>query len=90
MPEWQFPNAIAESVARTAALRGQNPNRLEIRDFDDRWPPFERVSPTGRCGRASELAVHEGSWLDQRGRRFFDPFCRHCGALVDSRQSEGA
>ena len=86
---WEFPNAIAESVKRTATLRGQHAGRLEIRDSNDRWPEFALVSPRDLCQAAPLRVAHEGSVRYQEGgkwngqdRHFFDPFCRSCGVLV--------
>ena len=85
MAEWEFPNAIAESVKVTAALKGQHANRIEIRDAGDNWPTLHVVSPRDRCSGASNLRVHEGTTVTQGERKFFDPFCRTCGYLVGPR-----
>ena len=82
--EWEFPNAIAESARRTAKLKGQHADRIEIREPGDKWPPFHRVSSRERCSGASNLRIHEGTFVTQGERRFFDPFCRTCGYLVDA------
>ena len=74
MAEWQFPNAIAESVKRSAELRGQNAHRLEIRDWQDRWPSEVIVERWGTCPRTGGLFVHE----TPDGQSF----CKHCGSLV--------
>jgi hypothetical protein len=85
MGEWVFPNPLAESIRKTAVLRGQHANRIEIRDFADRWPDFVRVSPMERCPAAAGLMAHEGSVVKQGERVFEDPFCRSCGRLVAGR-----
>jgi hypothetical protein len=82
--EWVFPNAIAESVRRTATLKGEHANRIELRDPDDRWPPFRRVSADDSCEGASNLRRHETSVIRKGEREFTDPFCRTCGELVAS------
>jgi len=85
MAGWAFPNALASSVSRTAILRGQHANRLEIRDPDDNWPPLRRVIPTNRCNGGANLVNHRTSIVEQSGRSFEDPFCATCGGLVTSR-----
>lgn len=77
MTEWQFPNAIAESVRRSAELRGQHSNRLEIRDWADKWPDFVSRPAEGQCEQyAGVQGVHSA------GR---DSFCTRCGVLVQGR-----
>lgn len=74
--EWQFPNAIAEGVRRSAFLRGQVANRLEIRDPGDRWPDFVRRQPGDKCEQYGGLqGIHTS------GR---DSFCIRCGVLIAS------
>lgn len=87
---WEFPNPLAVAIRRTAQLRGQHANRIEIRDLDDRWPEFSIVSPRQLCEAAPLRIPHEGSVRYQEGgkwngqdRHFFDPFCRTCGRLVE-------
>lgn len=82
--EWAFPNAIAESVRRTAALKGQHANRLEMRDVEWPLPLFLRVDSRERCVGASNLRRHEPTEVVQGERKFTDPFCRTCGRLVAS------
>jgi hypothetical protein len=77
--EWQFPNAIAMHVKRTAELKGQHANRLEIRDPDDKWPkpPPRSTTRTVCFGSAvsdSPTPFHQ--------REDYGPFCRHCGNLI--------
>ncbi len=74
MSEWTFPNAFAESIRRTAELRGQDANRLEIRDFEDKWPPAGSVSGSDTCPQASGVFVHDA--LENRS------FCKWCGSLI--------
>jgi len=82
--EWVFPNALAESVRRTAALRGQHASRLALRDPDDQWPPLNRVPETRICPLAPLPYRHEAPRIFQEGlnRYYTDPFCRSCGGVV--------
>lgn len=75
MSEWRFPNAIAESVKRDAFFRGQHANRLEIRDWGDKWPEFVRAPRHQGCPVTGGVTRHE-----PLGR---DPFCSRCGVLVE-------
>lgn len=74
-----FPNAIAESVRRSAQLRGQWPDRLEVRDPGDQYPQLLRVSPSELCSTLV-IAKHEPGKSGPK-----DPFCRGCDRLVESR-----
>lgn len=82
--EWVFPNALAESVKRTADRRGQHANRFAVRDPDDKWPALYRVPPTKICPLASVPWRHEAPRIFQSEykRYFVDPFCRSCGGVV--------
>jgi hypothetical protein len=72
--EWTFPNAIAASVRRTAELRGQHADRIEIRDWDDNWPPAKSVARWERCSGTGGVFIHEPV-ID-------GSFCKHCRALI--------
>ena len=82
--EWVFPNALAESVKRTAERHGQHANRFASRDPDDKWPPLYRVPPQNLCPLAPTRWPHEAPRIFQSEfkRYFTDPFCRTCGGLV--------
>lgn len=76
---WEFPNAIAQQVKLTATLKGQDKNRLVLRDPDDKYPPLFRVSK-GFCfsDTGTEFYIpHE--------RTGADPFCKFCGGLIEAR-----
>ncbi|HSE46750.1 MAG TPA: hypothetical protein VLA89_15620 [Gemmatimonadales bacterium] len=73
-------NAFTESIRRTAELRGQHANRLEIRDPGDHWPPFVRVNPHEVCPQLAGILRHE----PPEGSRCRS-FCRACGWLIAGR-----
>lgn len=70
-----FPNPFVEAIKRTAELRGQHANRLEIRDPGDRWPGSKIVRSNQTCAVTYGVFLHEKAigWS----------FCKHCGSLVE-------
>jgi len=73
--EWVFPiNAFTRSIRLTAELRGQLPNRIEIRDPGDRWPEFVRVKRSILCPQRGGIFRHEPKP---------DSFCVGCDRLVE-------
>lgn len=73
--EWVFPNPFVESIRRTAELRGQHRNRLELRDAAWKLPSARIVRATGMCPVTYGVFLHEKAlgWS----------YCKHCGSLIE-------
>lgn len=77
MATWDFPNGTAETAKLSARLRGQNANRLCIRDPEWPLPLLVTVTHGDPCERGGPFARH---YTRQR-----QALCVHCGEVVRDR-----
>lgn len=70
MPEWQFPNAIADQVRTNALKRGETGMRILPADADWRLPLALAVRVGEACG-LSPMNIHtsfrNAAWCDSCG-----------------------